>query len=163
MFFSGKDKVNTKIKSRKALQKLLPLMKKKKKKIVFTNGCFDLLHVGHVRLFEKAKSFGDILVVAVNSDSSVKKIKGNSRPLVSQTARAQLIASLEMVDYVVIFEEKTPEEIIKALKPDILVKGGDYKMGEIIGRHDVKKVVRFKVVKGFSTTNLIKKIVKIYG
>ena len=100
-------------------------LKKMNKKIVFTNGCFDILHAGHVNYLSKAKSLGDILVIGLNSDSSVKKIKGKSRPVVSQKNRAILLAGLEAVDLVVIFNELTPLSIIKALKPDVLVKGGD--------------------------------------
>ncbi len=131
--------------------------------MVFTNGCFDLLHVGHVMLFYKARSYGDVLVVAINSDESMKRLKGPSRPLVPESSRAKVLAALEPVDYVVTFGEDTPAEIIKALKPDILVKGGDYKLDQIVGREDVKKVIRFPVVEGYSTTNLIKKIIRAYG
>jgi rfaE bifunctional protein nucleotidyltransferase chain/domain len=138
-------------------------LKKQKKAVVFTNGCFDLLHVGHVMLFYKARSYGDVLVVAINSDESMKRLKGPSRPLVPESSRAKVLAALEPVDYVVTFGEDTPAEIIKALKPDILVKGGDYKLDQIVGREDVKKVIRFPVVEGYSTTNLIKKIIRAYG
>lgn len=152
-----------KIQSRDSLHRILSQLKKKKKKIVFTNGCFDLLHLGHVLLFEKAKSFGDILVVALNSDASLKKLKGPSRPLVKQSDRARVLAALSAVDYVTVFGEDTPEEILKELTPDVLIKGGDYKLSEIVGREYVKKVVRFPVVEGRSTTSLIKKIVERYG
>ncbi|MBN1622656.1 MAG: adenylyltransferase/cytidyltransferase family protein [Endomicrobiales bacterium] len=154
---------NPKIISRKALKKIINNLKKKKKTVVFTNGCFDLLHIGHVRLFKKAKSYGDVLVVAINSDSSLKRLKGSGRPLVSQGKRAELLSSLESVDFVTFFDEQTPAEILKELKPDILVKGGDYKIGEIVGRDSVKKVFRFPVIKGNSTTGLIKKILSSYG
>ncbi len=134
-----------------------------RKKIVFTNGCFDLLHVGHARLLKKAKKFGDILVVAVNSNSSVRVLKGKNRPLVPEKMRAELIASLECVDYVTLFSEATPLETIRMLRPHALIKGGDYAAHEIVGRADVKKVIRFPLVKGFSTSSLIQKILQSYG
>jgi len=133
------------------------------KKVVFTNGCFDLLHLGHTSLFEKAKSLGDILVVAINSDKSLSCLKGPKRPLVGEKDRAKLLLALKPVDYVVVFNEQTPHEILSELRPDILVKGGDYKLSEIVGREFVKKVYRYPVVKGKSTTNLINTIVERYG
>lgn len=151
-----------KILPRAALAKLLR-HRRNRKTIVFTNGCFDLLHVGHVRLLKKARSFGDALVVGLNSDASVRKLKGKNRPLVDEKSRAELLAGLSCVDFVTVFPEDTPAETIRLLKPDVLVKGGDYALSEIVGRDDVKKVVRFKLVKGFSTTNLIQKIMKAYG
>ena len=147
-----------KIHSRTSLHKVLKDLKKKGKKIVFTNGCFDILHLGHIKLIKKAKSMGDVLVAGINSDSSVKKLKGPKRPVMKESARAEIIASLEPVDYVTVFREDTPFELIKFIQPDILVKGGDYGIKEIVGRGIVKKVVRFKTVKGFSTTFLLKKI-----
>jgi D-beta-D-heptose 7-phosphate kinase/D-beta-D-heptose 1-phosphate adenosyltransferase len=116
-----------------------------------------------VRLFNKAKSLGDVLVLGLNSDASLKKLKGPKRPLVSEKARAELLASLEAIDYITIFGEDTPKELVKEIRPDILVKGGDYKVNEVAGREFVKKVYIFPVVKGYSTTNLIEKIVKVYG
>ncbi|MCM8797177.1 MAG: D-glycero-beta-D-manno-heptose 1-phosphate adenylyltransferase [Candidatus Omnitrophica bacterium] len=154
----------------KKISRLLPLisvLKKKNKKIVFTNGCFDIIHYGHVMYLEKAKAMGDILIVAVNSDSSVRKIKGAKRPLVSEKDRAAIIAALESVDYVTIFRDKTPYKIIEKIKPDILVKGGDWDKTNIAGSDFVKerggKTRLIKIVSGRSTTNLIKKIVKRYG
>jgi D-beta-D-heptose 7-phosphate kinase/D-beta-D-heptose 1-phosphate adenosyltransferase len=158
----GKNNAS-KIYSRTALQKTLARLKKQNKTIVFTNGCFDLLHLGHVRLFKKARSLGDVLVVAINADASLKRLKGPRRPLVPQGARAEILAALEPVDFVTIFGEDTPAELIAALKPDILVKGGDYNIDQIVGREHVKKVVRFSFVKGQSTTGLINEIVKRYG
>jgi rfaE bifunctional protein nucleotidyltransferase chain/domain len=154
---------SSKIKSRKALVKILSALKKKGKKIVFTNGCFDLLHAGHVKLFKAAKSLGHVLVLGLNSDSSLKKLKGSKRPLVTEKARAEVLSAIDYIDYIVIFREDTPYEIIRELRPHVLVKGGDYKLEDIAGRQFVRKVVRFKLVKGYSTTNLIKKIVKAYG
>ncbi|MCB4791722.1 MAG: adenylyltransferase/cytidyltransferase family protein [Elusimicrobia bacterium] len=153
----------SKVRSRKSLKQTLIRLKNKGKKIVFTNGCFDLLHLGHIKLFKKAKTLGDILVIGLNSDSSLKKLKGPLRPLVKEGARAQVLACLEPVDYITIFGEETPEKLIMELKPDVLVKGGDYRLNEIAGRQYVKKVYIFPVIKGYSTTSLIKKIVKVYG
>lgn len=101
-------------------------MKNKGKKIVFTNGCFDILHVGHIQYLEEAKSYGDVLIVGLNTDASVRKLKGESRPINNQNDRANILSSLSSVDYVVIFEEETPYELIRLISPDILVKGGDY-------------------------------------
>jgi D-beta-D-heptose 7-phosphate kinase/D-beta-D-heptose 1-phosphate adenosyltransferase len=138
-------------------------LQKAGKKVVFTNGCFDLLHLGHVSLFKKAKSMGDVLIVAINSDKSLRCLKGPKRPLVGEKDRAKLLLSLKLVEYVVVFNEQTPKEILSELHPDILVKGGDYKLSEIVGREYVKKVYRFPFVKGKSTTNLINLIVERYG
>ena len=128
------------------------------KKIVFTNGCFDILHVGHVKYLEVAKSYGDVLILGLNADSSVKKLKGPTRPINTQDDRAYILASLESVDYVVIFEEETPYELIKLIKPHVLVKGGDYEGKEVVGQDiaDELKLVQF--VDGKSTTNTIKRI-----
>ncbi|QKJ26670.1 D,D-heptose 1-phosphate adenosyltransferase / D,D-heptose 7-phosphate kinase [Aliarcobacter cibarius] len=128
------------------------------KKIVFTNGCFDILHVGHVKYLEVAKSYGDVLILGLNADSSVRKLKGPSRPINTQDDRAYILASLESVDYVVIFEEETPYELIKLIKPHVLVKGGDYEGKEVVGQDiaDELKLVQF--VDGKSTTNTIKRI-----
>ena len=150
-----------KIYPRNALAKILA--KRGRTKVVFTNGCFDLLHAGHVRLLKKARSLGDVLVVAVNSDRSLKKLKGNGRPLVPERQRAEILAALSCVDYVTIFDEATPLETIRALRPRVLIKGGDYGNSQIVGRDRVEKVVRFPLVRNISTTSLIRKIVKAYG
>ncbi|MGJ0316792.1 D-glycero-beta-D-manno-heptose-7-phosphate kinase [Aliarcobacter cryaerophilus] len=128
------------------------------KKIVFTNGCFDILHVGHVKYLEVAKSYGDVLILGLNADSSVRKLKGPTRPINTQDDRAYILASLESVDYVIIFEEETPYELIKLIKPHVLVKGGDYEGKEVVGQDiaDELKLVQF--VDGKSTTNTIKRI-----
>ena len=128
------------------------------KKIVFTNGCFDILHVGHVKYLEVAKSYGDVLILGLNADSSVRKLKGPTRPINTQDDRAYILASLESVDYVVIFEEETPYELIKLIKPHVLVKGGDYEGKEVVGQDiaDELKLVQF--IDGKSTTNTIKRI-----
>jgi D-beta-D-heptose 7-phosphate kinase/D-beta-D-heptose 1-phosphate adenosyltransferase len=159
----GRNNALRKIQPGGNLRRILDRLKKKNKKIVFTNGCFDILHLGHVKAFERAKAYGDILVVAINSDASLKKLKGPKRPLVSQNARAQVLAALESVDYVTVFGEQTPAKIIAELRPDVLAKGGDYKLCEIVGREDAKKTVRIPLVKGYSTSALIKKIVQRYG
>lgn len=144
-----------------SLKKLLSLRKSWKrgeKTVVFTNGCFDLLHSGHVEILGKAKKLGDLLVVGLNSDSSVRKLKGPKRPLNPVKARAAVLLGLKAVDYVVVFSEETPSLLIEKIRPDILVKGADYRKDEIVGRHFAGKVVRIPLKKGFSTTALIKKI-----
>lgn len=137
-------------------------LKHKNRKVVFTNGCFDILHAGHVSYLSKAKSLGDILVIGLNSDGSVKKLKGKSRPIVSQKNRAILLAALEAVDFVVIFNELTSLKLIKAIKPDVLVKGGDWKKENIVGSDFVEsyggKVKSLAYIKGLSTRSIISKI-----
>ena len=133
-------------------------LKDKGKKIVFTNGCFDILHAGHVRYLETAKSFGDILMVGVNSDKSVRTLKGETRPINNQQDRALLIASLEAVDYVIIFNEDTPYELIKAIKPHTLVKGGDYAGQKVVGQDLVSELRLVNFIEGKSTTRTIEKI-----
>ena len=141
-------------------------LKEKGKKIVFTNGCFDLLHAGHVASFLQAKSFGDILVVAVNSDSSVKKIKGDKRPIISQKNRVKMLCSLECIDYVVVMEETTPEKILSILQPDIVVKGRDWEGKEMPEKKVIDSyggVMKFiDLEEGLSTTNIIHKISEVY-
>lgn len=146
--------------SLKTLKKITAKLKKQGKTIVFTNGCFDLIHPGHLKVFKKAKEKGDVLIVGLNSDSSIRKIKGPKRPVLNQRDRAKLLCALEMVDYVVLFPQETPYQLIKELKPHVLVKGGDWKKDKIIGRDIAKKIYRVKLAAGFSTTALIKKIKK---
>jgi len=134
------------------------LLKVDKKRVVFTNGCFDILHLGHIKYLQKAKSLGDILIVGVNSNSSVKRLKGVDRPINDEFDRAYLLASLEVVDYVVIFQEDTPYELIKKIQPDILVKGGDYKNKEVVGSDIVDKVQLIEFIDDKSTTNIIERI-----
>ena len=155
--------VKSKIILANALAIKISALKKSGKKIVFTNGCFDLIHAGHVRTFQKAKTFGDILIVAINTDVSVRKIKGKNRPIVDQQNRAKVLAALESVDFVTFFSENTPLEILELLRPDVLVKGADYKLNEIVGRQYVKKVKRIAMVKGISTSFIISKILKAYA
>ncbi len=132
------------------------------KTIVFTNGCFDIIHVGHVRYLKKAKELGDVLVVAVNSDRSVREIKGEGRPIVGERERAEILLSLKPVDYVTIFDDTSPLETIKKVKPHILVKGGDWTPETTIGREFVEsyggKVIIIPYVEGYSTTSIVKKI-----
>ena len=137
--------------------------KRSGKTIVFTNGVYDLIHAGHVTLLEKAKGLGDILVVGINTDASTKRLKGPKRPIASQADRAHMLSAFRPVDYVALFNEDTPYELIQRLKPDVLVKGGDYATGQIVGRDLVKKVVRIPLVKGRSTSAMIQKILKAYG
>jgi len=132
------------------------------KRIVFTNGVYDLIHAGHVTLLQKAKNLGDILVVGLNGDASVRRLKGPKRPLATERDRALVLSALEPVDYVTIFAEDTPYELIQKLKPDVLVKGGDYAANQIVGADLVKKVVRIPLVKGRSTSSLIGKILTAY-
>ena len=131
------------------------------KKIVFTNGCFDLLHVGHVRYLQEARQLGDLLVVGVNSDASVKRLKGPTRPVQIENDRAEILAALAAVDFTVIFTEDTPENLIHKVKPDILVKGGDWQIEQIVGAPFVQsyggKVMSLQFVDGKSTTKLIEK------
>jgi len=154
--------VRNKIFSINRLSRILSSLKKKDKRIVFTNGCFDILHVGHITYLNKARELGDVLVVALNSDSSVKSIKGKNRPINKLKDREKIISSLDCVDYVCHFNQNTPLEIIKKLKPDILVKGGDWKNRTIVGSEFVKnrggKIATIPYIKGCSTTKLIKKI-----
>jgi len=140
------------------IQSLVNDFKIQKKKIAFTNGCFDIVHSGHIRYLEKSKTFADILIVGINSDKSVSKLKGSSRPINTEKDRAFIIAALECVDYVVIFEEDTPEKLIKFISPDILVKGSDYKKSEVVGNEYVDDVRLVQLVEGKSTTNIIEKI-----
>lgn len=145
----------------KELKEILQKAKASGKRIVFTNGCFDIIHKGHVRYLREAKKLGDILVVGLNSDQSVKRIKPG-RPINNEEDRAEVLSSLEMVDYVVIFEEDTPYEIIKFLKPHILVKGGDWKVEDIVGSDLVEKTISLPYVEGISTTGIIKRIREIF-
>lgn len=136
--------------------------KAERKSVVFTNGCFDLLHPGHVALFEAARAQGDLLVVGLNSDRSVRALKGAGRPLVPETERAETLAALEAVDHVVVYDEDTPLAVISALSPDVLVKGADWALDAIVGREQVEaaggKVVRVDLIPGRSTTSMVARI-----
>ena len=155
---------DAKLQSRQSLATIAARLKRQGRRLVFTNGCFDLVHVGHAALLEQAKRLGDVLIVGLNSDRSVRALKkGPGRPLVPQQARAKLLAALAAVDYVTIFDEPTPYELIRAIKPDILVKGADWGPANIVGQDLVGRVVRIKLVSGFSTTTLIERIVRAHG
>jgi len=142
-------------------------LKDEKKKVVFTNGCFDVLHAGHVDYLNKAKDAGDVLILGLNSDASVKRIKGEKRPIVQQEERAFILSNLKAVDYVTLFDEDTPEEIISELIPDILIKGADWQVDKVVGRDIVEtnggEVKTISFVTGQSTTNIIQTIVERYG
>ncbi len=137
-------------------------LKSKQRRVVFTNGVFDILHRGHVDYLTKAKSFGDVLIVGLNSDASVRRIKGNSRPIQNQADRAAILLALKPVDYVIIFNEDTPDKLIRAIKPDLLVKGADYRESEIVGAAFVKSyggaVKRVRLTRGRSSSSIIKKL-----
>jgi D-beta-D-heptose 7-phosphate kinase/D-beta-D-heptose 1-phosphate adenosyltransferase len=148
----------TKIISLQSLKKKLIALRRQGKTITFTNGCFDLMHMGHVKYLQLAKKNNRVLIVGLNSDKSISRIKGPSRPICPQKSRASVLAALEVVDYVILFNEETPYKLIKALQPDILIKGADYKGKEVVGSDLVKKVELIKYVEGFSTTNIINRI-----
>lgn len=131
--------------------------KKQGRSVAFTNGCFDILHAGHVSILEFSKNQADILILGINSDASVKRLKGPSRPINSQEDRSLVCASLQAVDAVVVFEQDTPYELIKLIKPDVLIKGADYKEENVVGREFAKKVALYPILEGRSTTNTIKK------
>jgi D-beta-D-heptose 7-phosphate kinase/D-beta-D-heptose 1-phosphate adenosyltransferase len=156
-----------KILSRSALKKEIDRLRSEGRKIAFTNGCFDILHVGHVRYLREAAKTGDVMILALNSDASVRALKGDRRPLVPEAERADVAASLECVDYVNIFDELTPIELIALLQPDVIVKGGDWAAENVVGRDAVKQwggaVVIVPQVPGVSTTNIIDKILNVYS
>jgi len=155
-----------KIKTREELQRLIHTLKKNGKRIVFTNGCFDILHVGHVRYLEQAKSLGDVLVVGINSDRSVRGLKGPRRPILPVEERGEILSGLGCTDYVTVFDEPTPFELVSLLQPDVLVKGGDWTPEQVVGREVVEgsggRVVILPFVEGSSTTNIIDVILEKY-
>lgn len=152
---------SSKIKSLSQLRRTIKTLRRKHK-IIFTNGCFDILHRGHIQYLEKAKQLGGVLIVGLNSDVSARRIKGKARPIFSQQDRARLLSSLSCIDYVVIFNEPTPFKLIKSLKPDVLVKGADWKGEEVVGQDLVKswkgRVRLIPYLKGYSTTKIISRI-----
>ncbi len=156
------DFLKSKIISRDELNENLAYWRFKNQKIVFTNGCFDLLHLGHLDYLVKAADLGDVLIVGLNSDNSVKRLKGTNRPLLDENARAHLLAGFSFVTKVIIFDEDTPYNLIKQVKPDILVKGKDYKKEEVVGYDIVEKnggeVITLDLVDGHSTSGIIRKI-----
>lgn len=154
----------SKIQKISTLQKTVASLKKRGRKIVFTNGCFDILHKGHVKLLKKARSLGDVLIVAINSDSSVRKIKGRKRPVNPAKDRAVVLSAVECVDFITIFDEPDPAKVIERLSPDVLVKGGDWRKGDIIGARHVAsqggKVYSIPLAKGYSTSRIITTIAR---
>jgi rfaE bifunctional protein nucleotidyltransferase chain/domain len=150
-----------------ALKNEVEHRRRRGERIAFTNGCFDILHVGHVRYLAEARKTGDLLILALNSDASVRAIKGEKRPLVPERERAEVVASLAAVDYVTLFDETTPLKLIEYLRPDCLVKGADWREEAVVGRDSVRswggRVVLVPVVEGASTTNIVEKIRQIYG
>jgi rfaE bifunctional protein nucleotidyltransferase chain/domain len=159
--------MESRIRTRPELIDIVRKLKTQGKKIVFTNGCFDLLHVGHLHSFREAKQHGDVLIVGLNSDESVRALKGQDRPFVPETQRAEMLAALRDVDYVVIFSELDPLSIVTDLLPDVLAKGEDWAEGAVIGQDVVEahggKVVRVPLVRGTSTTTMLQKIAASAG
>jgi len=159
------EKITSKILDREELRRACSVWSFKNKKVVFTNGCFDILHLGHVEYLAKAAMLGDILLIGLNSDSSVHRLKGNSRPINDEHSRSMVLASLEFVTHVVLFDEETPYELIKTIQPDILVKGKDYTVDQIVG-HDIVqakggKVETIELTPGYSTTSIEQKILTL--
>ncbi len=157
------DLVTSKIIATEFLQSLLNMWKQQEKKIVFTNGCFDIVHMGHVDYLSKAADQGDVLLLGLNTDASVRRLKGSNRPVNNEKARAMLLASLFFVSAVVLFDDDTPYELIKKVQPDVLVKGSDYRAEDIVGYDIVKaksgKIITIDFVQGYSTTEIINKLV----
>lgn len=156
--------INLKILDDKSLRRQLAIWRFLNKKIVFTNGCFDIIHLGHIDYLSKAKDLGDILLIGLNTDDSVKRLKGNNRPIKYQHERAVFLASLQFVDGVILFSEDTPYNLIKNIEPDILVKGSDYKKDDIVGADIIKntggEIVTINFLEGYSTTSILDKIRK---
>ena len=156
-----------KILDRNTLKEKMDSLRKAGKRLVFTNGCFDLIHLGHIRLLEKAREKGDCLVVAVNSDSSVKQIKEPGRPIIPDGQRAEVVAALGCVDWVTIFDEPDPLDLIRLLEPDVLVKGTDWSEEEIVGAPEVREaggqVLRIPLVPGSSTSVIVERIASVFG
>ena len=156
------NKLKAKILNIKDLAKIINEWRLNGDKIVFTNGCFDLIHLGHLEILARSADLGDKLIVGINSDMSIKKIKGNSRPIIEENSRVQQLAAIEFVDAVILFNEDTPYDLIHILKPDVLTKGGDYKKNDIIGNQLINKeqgeVVIIPLTQGYSTTSILEKI-----
>jgi D-beta-D-heptose 7-phosphate kinase/D-beta-D-heptose 1-phosphate adenosyltransferase len=156
----------SKITPRNELKSTVDRLKREGKKVVFTNGCFDILHAGHTRYLREARKLGDALILALNSDSSVRSIKGPMRPIVPEAERAEVVAALDSVDYVTVFDELTPLELIEFLRPDVIVKGGDWAEKDIVGAEAVRKwggrVAIMPEIEGASTTNIIDKVLQVY-
>ena len=155
-------------KKSKTIEELLSIRKKLKssgKKVVMTNGCFDLLHAGHIHLFRKAKKYGDVLIVALNDDASIARIKGPNRPIFKLNERLEILEAVETIDFLVSFKEETPKKLISLILPDVLIKGGDWGEDEIVGREEVEsaggEVVVVPYLPGSSTTEIIEKVLKL--
>ena len=162
IYHATPDDVSGKLKSIDEIAAIAASARKHARRVVFTNGCFDLLHRGHVHILRQAKAAGDVLIVGVNTDRSVKSIKGAARPIRPETDRSELIAAMEMVDYVVLFDEPTPYELIAAIRPDVLAKGGDWSADQVVGADLVEReggrVAVIPYLKGYSTTEIIERI-----
>ena len=158
---ANNNPICAKIASWEQAQLLIKNWQQQGKKVIFTNGCFDILHIGHANYLAQARNLGDKLVVGLNADSSVRALKGATRPLVDEEARAGLLASLACVDMVVLFAEQTPEQLLSVLRPDVLVKGGDYQLEQVLGREYVQEVALLDFTEGYSTSNLVEKISKL--
>ena len=156
------NKLKAKIFNIKDLSKIINEWRLNGDKIVFTNGCFDLIHLGHLEILARSADLGDKLIVGINSDVSIKKIKGNSRPIIEEDSRAKQLAAIEFIDAVILFNEDTPYNLINILKPDVLTKGGDYKKNDIVGNQLINKeqgdVVIIPLTQGYSTTSILEKI-----
>jgi rfaE bifunctional protein nucleotidyltransferase chain/domain len=156
-----------KIKTREELKEVVDNLKKQDKKLVTTNGVFDILHIGHIKYLQEARKLGDVLIVAINSDASTKRLKGTKRPLNNENDRVEALAALECVDFVTIFDEDDPIKFLEVIKPNIHVKGGDYDISQIIEKETVEKnngkITLIQEVKGYSTTDLINKILDLHG
>ena len=156
------EKINDKIFGLEFLIKNLDQWRNENKKIVFTNGCFDLIHLGHIDVLARSSDLGDILIIGVNSDSSIQKLKGENRPIIEENSRVKQLAALEFVDAVVLFDEDTPQKLIEKIKPDVITKGGDYKAENVVGNEVVTQkngqVVIIPLTQGYSTTSILKKI-----
>ena len=156
------NKINNKIFDLELLMKKIEKWRSENKKIVFTNGCFDLIHLGHIEILARSSDFGDKLIIGVNSDLSIKKLKGENRPIIQQSSRIRQLSALEFVDAVVLFDEETPIKLIETIKPDVITKGGDYTAKNIVGNEVVSKkngeVVIIPLTRGYSTTSILNKI-----
>ena len=156
------NKLKSKILNINDLSKIINEWRLNGDKIVFTNGCFDLIHLGHLEILARSADLGDKLIVGINSDESIKKIKGNSRPIIEEDSRAKQLAAIEFIDAVILFNEDTPYNLINILKPDVLTKGGDYKKNDIVGNQLINKeqgeVVIIPLTQGYSTTSILEKI-----
>ena len=156
------EKINDKIFGLEFLMRNIDQWKNENKKIVFTNGCFDLIHLGHIELLARSSDLGDVLIIGVNSDSSIQKLKGENRPIIEEDSRVKQLAALEFVDAIVLFHEDTPQKLIEKIKPDVITKGGDYKAENVVGNEVVTQkngqVVIIPLTQGYSTTSILEKI-----